>query len=333
MNPKALVTGITGQDGSYLAELLLSKGYEVHGVVRPESDDFRIAHIQSQLHLHQANLLDQEQVIRLVDAVRPQEIYNLAAMSFVPESWVQPAYTAEVTGLSCLRMLEAIRCVDQDIRFYQAGSSEMFGNVEQSPQHEETRFCPRNPYAVAKIFAYHTCANYRDYHNIFACTGILYNHESPRRGINYVTRKITMAAAKIYLGLQDQLRLGNLDVFRDWGFAGDYVESMWLMLQQDQPADFVIGTGQVASVRDFVRHAFEHLDLDADRYVTVDPAFYRPSEKNVLVANPDKASQVLGWTAKTPLQKLIALMVDYDLQFIGGKQSTLPIKQNSRAAA
>ncbi len=333
MNRKALVTGITGQDGSYLAELLIAKGYQVHGVIRQESDTFRIKHIQPQLHLHKTNLLDQDEVIELVDKVRPHEIFNLAAMSFVPTSWEQPAYTADVTGLSCLRILEAIRRVDTSIRFYQAGSSEMFGNVDQSPQHEETRFCPRNPYAVAKIFAYHTCANYRDYHNMFACTGILYNHESPRRGINYVTRKITLAAARIFLGLQDELKLGNLDVQRDWGFAGDYVESMWLMLQHDQPEDFVIGTGKVASVRDFVRYAFEHLGLEADQFVTVDPAFYRPCEKNILVADPSKASQILGWQPRTNLRELISSMVENDVHFLGDTQSTLPIKQNNRAAA
>jgi GDPmannose 4,6-dehydratase len=333
MQRSAFITGITGQDGSYLAEFLLRLGYEVHGAIRAESDLCRIQHIQQRIKLHSVNLLDQAEVTIAVDRIRPNEIYNLAANSFIPASWENPAHTANVNGLTCLRLLEAIRRIDGSIRFYQAGSSEMFGNVETTPQDEQTRFCPRNPYAVSKVFAYQTTSNYREHHNLYACTGILYNHESPRRPSSFVSRKITMAAARIKLGLQKELRLGNLDVMRDWGFAGDYVQSMWMMLNQEAPRDFVIGTGKKHSVRDFVTMAFDHVGLDANDYVVVDPEFYRPSEKTILVADPSNASQVLGWTAKTSLRKLIAGMVDHDLQLAGEVETTFPIKAITQAAA
>ncbi len=316
MKKTALITGITGQDGSYLAEFLLAKGYEVHGVVRHTSAESysRIEHLRSQIGLHKADLLDGRSLASLIDQVQPTEFYNLAAMSFVPVSWQQPTFTAEVTGLGALRALEAIRSVNPQIRFYQASSSEMFGQVVETPQTEKTRFHPRSPYAVAKVFAHHITVNYRESYGMFACSGILFNHESPRRGLDFVTRKITHAAARIQLGLQKELRLGNLDACRDWGFAGDYVEAMWLMLQQEKPDDFVIGTGVTTRVGDFVNQAFHCLGLDPEEHVVIDPRFYRPAEVNLLLADPAKAKSKLGWEPKTDLPTLVQMMVDHDLQ-------------------
>ena len=316
MSKVALITGITGQDGSYLAELLLAKNYEVHGVVRHTSTESfeRIDHLRDRIHLHKADLLDERSLAVLIEKTAPQEFYNLAAMSFVPVSWQQPTLTAEVTGLGALRALEAIRSVDSNIRFYQASSSEMYGNVVETPQRETTRFHPRSPYAVAKVFAHHITVNYRESYGMYACSGILFNHESPRRGLDFVTRKITHAAARIKLGLQDELRLGNLEARRDWGFAGDYVEAMWLMLQQDRAEDYVIGTGKTTRVGDFVTQAFEYLDLDPQDYVKIDPKFYRPAEVNLLLADPSKAQSDLDWHPQTQLRELVEMMVDHDLE-------------------
>jgi len=316
MNNVALITGVTGQDGSYLAEFLLAKGYEVHGVVRHTSTEqyTRISHLLDRIKLHKADLLDEGSITALVDAVQPTEFYNLAAMSFVPVSWQQPTLTTEVTGLGALRSLEAIRSVNPKIRFYQASSSEMYGHVVETPQSETTRFYPRSPYAVAKVFAHHITVNYRESYDMYACSGILFNHESPRRGIDFVTRKITRAAARIKMGLQSEVRLGNLDACRDWGYAGDYVEAMWLMLQQESADDFVIGTGETTRVGDFVDLAFQHLDLDPNDYVVIDPKFYRPAEVNLLLANPTKAKEKLGWEPRTDLRRLVEMMVDHDLE-------------------
>ena len=315
MKKTVMITGITGQDGSYLAEFLLEKGYKVHGVVRHSSAESyaRLSHLQHRLTLHKADLLDEGSLKSLIDQVRPAEFYNLAAMSFVPVSWQQPTLTSEVTGLGTLRVLEAIRAVDPTIRFYQASSSEMYGDVVETPQTETTRFHPRSPYAVAKVFAHHITVNYRESYGMFACSGILFNHESPRRGLDFVTRKITHAAARIKLGLQQELRLGNLDACRDWGFAGDYVEAMWLMLQQDQADDFVVATNQTTRVGDFVRMAFQYLGLDYKRHVVIDPNFFRPAEVNLLKGNPAKARRVLGWEPRTDLRQLVEMMVDHDL--------------------
>ena len=319
----ALITGITGQDGSYLAEFLLEKGYDVHGVVRHTStgDYTRIKHLLYKVTLHKADLLDERSLAHLVATVQPEEFYNLAAMSFVPVSWQQPSLTAEVTGLGALRALEAIRSVNPGIRFYQASSSEMYGHVVETPQSEKTRFYPRSPYAVAKVFAHHITVNYRESYDMFACSGILFNHESPRRGIDFVTRKITHAAARIKMGLQGELRLGNLDAKRDWGFAGDYVEAMWLMLQQEKAEDYVIGTGETTRVGDFVQLAFDYLDLNSEKYVVIDQNFYRPAEVNLLLADPTKAKTQLGWEPKTDLRQLVKLMVDSDLELA---QSAMP---------
>ena len=334
MKKSALITGITGQDGSYLAEFLLDKGYEVHGVVRHTSTDSygRIDHLRNQITLHKADLLDEGSLANLIDQVRPHEFYNLAAMSFVPVSWQQPTFTTEVTGLGALRALEAIRSVDASIRFYQASSSEMYGHVVETPQSETTRFYPRSPYAVAKVFAHHITVNYRESYNMYACSGILFNHESPRRGLDFVTRKITQAAARIKLGLQDELRLGNLDACRDWGFAGDYVEAMWLMLQQEEPDDYVIGTGETTRVGDFVNLTFEYLDLNPADYVVVDPKFYRPAEVNLLLADPGKAKRKLGWSPKTDLRQLVAMMVEHDLK-LAAAEAPISLKKADRRAA
>jgi GDPmannose 4,6-dehydratase len=315
MNNIALVTGITGQDGSYLAEFLLGKGYEVHGVVRHTSSESygRIEHLRGRVQLHKADLLDEGSLTSLVEQVQPTEFYNLAAMSFVPVSWQQPTFTTEVTGLGALRALEAIRGVNPKIRFYQASSSEMYGHVVETPQSETTRFYPRSPYAVAKVFAHHITVNYRESYGMFACSGILFNHESPRRGLDFVTRKITHAAARIKMGLQTELRLGNLDACRDWGYAGDYVEAMWLMLQQDEPDDYVIGTGETTRVGDFVERAFQCVGLDSRDYVIIDPKFYRPAEVNLLLADPSKARRQLNWVPQTDLQQLVEMMVQHDL--------------------
>ncbi len=334
MSKVALITGISGQDGSYLAEFLLEKGYEVHGVVRHTSTGAfgRIDHLRERVHLHKADLLDGRSLVNLVERVQPAEFYNLAAMSFVPVSWQQPTLTAEVTGLGALRALEAIRSVNQDIRFYQASSSEMYGHVVETPQRETTRFYPRSPYAVAKVFAHHITVNFRESYDMYACSGILFNHESPRRGLDFVTRKITHAAARIKLGLQDELRLGNLDACRDWGFAGDYVEAMWLMLQQETPDDFIIGTGKTTRVGDFVQQAFDYLELDAEKYVVIDPQFYRPAEVNLLLADPTKAREQLGWEPQTDLRELVEMMVDNDIRLAQAELAAVRQEIRSRAA-
>jgi len=313
---KALITGITGQDGSYLAEFLLSKGYEVYGMVRRSSTEGydRIDHIVNKITLKQADLLDQLSIIDIVQEIKPDEIYNLAAQSFVPTSWNQPVLTGEFTALGVTRMLEAIRLVDPSIKFYQASSSEMFGKVRETPQNEGTPFYPRSPYGVAKVYGHFITVNYRESYDIFACSGILFNHESPRRGKEFVTRKISDAVAKIKLGIQKKLYLGTLDVKRDWGFAGDYVEAMWLMLQQETPQDFVIGTGKAHSVLDFVKEAFEYVGLDYKEYVEVDKSFMRPAEVQHLVANIDKAKSILKWHPKTDFKSLVKMMVDVDLE-------------------
>jgi GDPmannose 4,6-dehydratase len=322
MTKTALITGITGQDGSYLAELLLDKGYRVSGMVRRSStENFqRIEHIRGQIELLQADLLDQTSIMTLLDQVRPHEIYNLAAMSFVPTSWQQPVLTAEFTAVGVTRILDAIRQVCPSARFYQASSSEMFGKVQETPQKETTPFYPRSPYGVAKVYGHYLTVNYRESYNLFACSGILFNHESPRRGLEFVTRKITDGVARIKLGLAKQLRLGNLQAKRDWGFAGDYVRAMWQMLQQDQPDDYVVGTGQTHRVEEFVQIAFDHVGLDWRRHVIVDPAFYRPAEVDLLLANPAKAHKKLGWAPAVSFQHLVSMMVDSDLALLGGQK-------------
>jgi GDPmannose 4,6-dehydratase len=321
MMPKtALITGITGQDGSYLAELLLEKGYRVCGMVRRSStENFqRLEHLRERLQLIQGDLLDQTSISSVLDQVRPHEVYNLAAMSFVPTSWQKPVLTAEFTAVGVTRVLDALRQVCPNARFYQASSSEMFGKVRETPQCETTPFHPRSPYGVAKVYGHHITVNYRESYNLFACSGILFNHESPRRGLEFVTRKITHAVARIKLGLANELRLGNLQAKRDWGFAGDYVRAMWMMLQQDQPDDYVIGTGKTHSVEEFVRIAFAHVGLDWRRHVVVDPQFYRPAEVALLLAEPAKARRQLGWQPQVSFEQLVTLMVDADLAQLGG---------------
>ncbi len=312
---RALITGITGQDGSYLAELLLEKGYTVFGMVRRASkDNFeRIEHILPRLELKQADLLDQLSLIRMLEESRPQEVYNLAAQSFVPTSWNQPVLTAEFTALGVTRLLDAVRLVDPGVRFYQASSSEMFGKVRETPQTERTPFHPRSPYGVAKVYGHSITVNYRESYGLFACSGILFNHESPRRGLEFVTRKVTDAAARIKHGLQRELRLGNLDARRDWGFAGDYVQAMWLMLQQEEPDDYVIATGESHSVQELVQHAFDYAGLDWHEYVVVDPKFRRPAEVDVLLGDASKARQKLGWEPKVQFPELVRMMVQADL--------------------
>jgi GDPmannose 4,6-dehydratase len=317
MQRRALITGITGQDGSYLAEFLLEQGYEVHGLVRRTSIQglTRIAHLAGRLTLHDGDLCDQGSLLRVVQAARPHEVYNLAAQSWVPGSWTAPAATAEVTALGVLRMLEAVRTVDPTIRFYQASSSEMFGLPVpgQHMQNEQTRFWPRSPYGVAKVFGHHITVNYRESYGIFACSGILFNHESPRRGLEFVTRKVTRAAARIKLGLDQELRLGNLDARRDWGYARDYVRAMWLMLQQTEPDDYVIATGQSHTVRELVEVAFEYLGLDPAAHVRVDPALLRPADVAHLCGDAAKARARLGWQPTVNFAQLITMMVDADL--------------------
>jgi len=312
---RALITGITGQDGSYLAELLLEKGYTVFGMVRRASkDNFeRIEHLLPRLVLKQADLLDQLSLIRALEDSRPQEVYNLAAQSFVPTSWTQPVLTAEFTALGVTRLLDAVRLVDPAIRFYQASSSEMFGKVRESPQTERTPFHPRSPYGVAKVYGHDITVNYRESYGLFACSGILFNHESPRRGLEFVTRKVTDAVARIKHGLQQELRLGNLEARRDWGFAGDYVQAMWLMLQQEEPDDYVVATGESHSVHELVQHAFEHAGLDWRKYVVIDPIFKRPAEVDVLLGDASKARQKLGWEPKVQFPELVRMMVQADL--------------------
>ena len=314
--PTALVTGITGQDGSYLAELLLEKGYDVIGMVRRTSTVKyeRIDHILDQLTIVQGDLHDQGSMLTVLEEYKPTEVYNLAAQSFVPASWSQAILTAEVTGVGVTRLLEAIRLYDKSIRFYQASSSEMFGKVMEVPQKESTPFYPRSPYGVAKVYGHWITINYRESYDMFAASGILFNHESPRRGLEFVTRKITDAVARIKLGMQDELRLGNLDARRDWGYAGDYVDAMWRMLQQDVADNFVIGTGETYAVREFCEHAFGYVDLDYNDYVVVDQKFYRPAEVDLLISDPSKAREELGWERKVSFKGLVEMMVQSDLE-------------------
>jgi GDPmannose 4,6-dehydratase len=313
---RALITGITGQDGSYLADFLLQNGYTVHGMVRRSStENFeRINHLRNQVTLHQADLLDQLSLIEIVKTVKPHEIYNLAAQSFVPTSWNQPVLTGEFTALGATRVLEAIRLVDRKVRFYQASSSEMFGKVQETPQSEKTPFWPRSPYGVAKVYGHWITVNYRESYDLFACSGILFNHESPRRGKEFVTRKISHAVASLKLGLQKELRLGNIDAKRDWGYAGDYVRAMWLMLQQKTPDDFVIATGENHTVREFLEIAFGHVGMNWKKHVVIDPALIRPAEVNTLLGNPTKARRKLGWKPKVSFPELVKMMVDADLK-------------------
>jgi GDPmannose 4,6-dehydratase len=314
---KAIITGVTGQDGSYLSEFLLTKGYDVHGVVRRAStENFdRIAHLAGKITLHQADLLDQLSIVEVLKEVRPEEVYNLAAMSFVPTSWKQPVLTGEFTGIGVTRVLEAVRLLDpKGVRFYQASSSEMFGKVQETPQRETTPFYPRSPYGVAKVYGHFITVNYRESYGMYCCNGILFNHESPRRGREFVTRKVTDGAARIKLGLATELRLGNLDARRDWGFAGDYVEAMWLMLQQDKPDDYVVATGETHSVEELVHTAFELVGLDWRRYVVQDPALVRPAEVDLLIGDAAKARRVLGWKPKVGFTELVRRMVEADLE-------------------
>jgi GDPmannose 4,6-dehydratase len=319
--PTALITGITGQDGSYLSELLLSKGYEVVGVARRSSTVTyeRISHLLDDITVVQGDLQDQGSLLALLEEYEPTEIYNLAAQSFVPTSWNQPALTGDVTALGVTRMLEAVRFVNPKIRFYQASSSEMFGKVLEVPQNEATPFYPRSPYGVAKVYGHWITINYRESFNMFAASGILFNHESPRRGLEFVTRKITDGVARIKLGMAKELRLGNLESRRDWGFAGDYVEAMWMMLQQEEPDNFVIGTGETHAVREFCEIAFGHVDLDYTEYVIQDERFYRPAEVDLLVSDPSKARSVLGWEPAVSFKELVTMMVDSDMKRLSPK--------------
>jgi GDPmannose 4,6-dehydratase len=319
--PTAIITGVTGQDGSYLAELLLSKGYRVIGMVRRSSviTFERIQHIQDQIDIIQGDLHDQSSLMDLIEQYNPDEVYNLAAQSFVPTSWNQPVLTGEVTALGVTRMLEAIRLLSPKTRFYQASSSEMFGKVHEVPQRETTPFYPRSPYGVAKVYGHWITVNYRESYNLFAVSGILFNHESPRRGTEFVTRKITYGAVRIKLGLANDLHLGNLESRRDWGFAGDYVDAMWRMIQNDQPVDFVVGTGETHTVREFCEKVFSYLDLDYREYVVQDQRFIRPAEVDLLVADPTKVHQSLGWEPKVDFNGLAEMMVDADLIRLGGE--------------
>jgi GDPmannose 4,6-dehydratase len=312
----ALITGVTGQDGSYLAEFLLEKGYEVHGMVRRSSTETfeRIAHLGDRIRLHQADLLDQSSLVNLLRDVEPVELYNLAAQSFVPTSWVQPSLTGEFTALGVTRMLDAIRLVDPAVRFYQASSSEMYGKTREVPQNETTPFHPRSPYAVAKAYGHWITVNYRESYGLFGVSGILFNHESPRRGREFVTRKITEPAARIKLGLADELRLGNVDAKRDWGYAPEYVDAMWRMLQAPEASDYVIGTGVHHSVRQCVEFAFDHVGLDPDDFVRTDSDLIRPAEVDSLLADPTKAREALGWSARTSFEELVGIMVEADLE-------------------
>jgi GDPmannose 4,6-dehydratase len=323
---RALITGVTGQDGSYLADLLLEKGYDVHGMVRRASTETfqRLEHIRDQLTLHTGDLLDQRSLGDVMREVEPHEIYNLAAMSFVAASWNQPVLTADFTGVGVTRMLEAMREAAPDARFYQASSSEMFGKVREVPQNENTAFYPRSPYGVAKAYGHFITVNYRESYDLFACSGILFNHESQRRGLEFVTRKVTHGAAAVKLGLNDSLALGNLDAKRDWGYAKDYVEAMWLMLQQDEPDDFVIATGEAHSVRELVDISFAHCGLDPDEYVRLDPRFLRPAEVDHLIGDYAKAKEKLGWEPRTSFEELVKLMVDSDVELL---RSGVPTKQ------
>jgi GDPmannose 4,6-dehydratase len=318
MSKRALITGITGQDGSYLAEFLLDQGYEVHGLVRRTStvNFSRIDHIQDRIHLISGDMLDQTSLQLALQQCQPQEVYNLAAQSFVQTSWTQPVFTGDVTALGVTRLLDAIRHIDSAIRFYQASSSEMFGKVREVPQRETTPFYPRSPYGVAKVYGHWITINYRESYDMHATSGILFNHESERRGIEFVTRKVTYNVAKIKLGLATELRLGNLDARRDWGFAGDYVRAMWMMLQQDKPDDYVIATGETHSVEELVSVAFDHAGLDWHEHVVQDPQFMRPAEVDFLVGDASKARRVLGWQPKVTFAELIRMMVDADLALL-----------------
>jgi GDPmannose 4,6-dehydratase len=318
MKKRALITGITGQDGSYLAEFLLQKDYEVFGIVRRTSTlNFeRIRHIQDQINLISGDMLDQTSMIRALSDIRPQEVYNLAAQSFVQTSWMQPVFTGDVTALGVTRILDAIRTVDPTIRFYQASSSEMFGKVQEVPQRESTPFYPRSPYGVAKVYGHWITVNYRESYNLHATSGILFNHESPRRGLEFVTRKVTHHAAKIKLGLAHELRIGNLDAQRDWGFAGDYIQAMWLMLQQDEPDDFVIATGKTHSVERLIDIAFSTVNLNWKDYTIQDERFMRPAEVDLLIGDATKASQKLGWEPTISFEQLVQMMVESDLQLL-----------------
>jgi GDPmannose 4,6-dehydratase len=311
----ALITGITGQDGSYLAELLLEKGYNVVGMVRRTSTiNFdRIRHIQDKVELVQGDLLDQSSMMEIMREHKPDEVYNLAAQSFVPTSWTQPVLTGEFTAIGVTRLLEAIRHIKPDARFYQASSSEMFGKVQEVPQRESTPFYPRSPYGVAKVYGHWITVNYRESYNLYACSGILFNHESPRRGLEFVTHKVTQGVAKIKLGMARELRLGNLDARRDWGFAGDYVRAMWLMLQQDSPDDYVIATNETHSIRELCEVAFGHVGLDWQKHVVIDPKYYRPAEVDLLIGDPAKAGKKLGWQPEVTFKQLIEMMVDADM--------------------
>ena len=313
---RALITGVTGQDGSYLADFLLAKGYEVYGMVRRSSTITyeRISHIQDKLKLIQGDLLDQNSLIEALQISEPGEVYNLGAQSFVPTSWNQPVLTGEFTALGVTRMLEAIRTVNKKIRFYQASSSEMFGKIRETPQNEKTPFYPRSPYGVAKVYGHWITVNYRESYGMFCCSGILFNHESPRRGLEFVSRKVTNAAARIKLGLQKELVMGNLDAKRDWGFAGDYVEAMWLMLQEDEPEDYVVATGISHSVKDLIKAVFNHAGLDWEGYVVSDPKLFRPAEVDYLLGDSTKARKRLGWQPKVAFEEMVKIMVDYDLQ-------------------
>jgi GDPmannose 4,6-dehydratase len=322
----ALITGITGQDGSYLAELLLAKGYDVHGMVRRSSTETfeRLSHIRHAITLHTGDLLDLPSLAEVLRESEPDEIYNLGAMSFVAASWNQPVLTAEFTAVGVTKMLEAMRKVAPDARLYQASSSEMFGKVLEVPQRESTPFYPRSPYGVAKCYGHFITVNYRESYDLFACSGILFNHESPRRGLEFVTRKVTHGAASIKLGLEEGLALGNLDAARDWGYAKDYVEAMWLMLQQDEPDDYVIATGEAHTVRDLVELAFERVGLDWEEHVRIDPQFFRPAEVEHLIGDASKAREKLGWEPRTSFEELVNLMVDADLEAL---RATAPVRQ------
>jgi len=326
MAKRAIITGITGQDGSYLAELLLDRGYEVTGVVRRSSSPnfWRIEHLLDRVSLRPADLLDQLSLLRLIQDVKPHEYYNLAAMSFVPASWDQPLLTGDYNSMGVTRTLEAIRQVDTSIKIYQASSSEMYGRVREVPQTETTPFYPRSPYGVSKVFGHYITVNYRESYNMFAVSGILFNHESPRRGLEFVTRKVSDGVARIKLGLSDHLALGNVDACRDWGFAGDYVRAMWLMLQQEKADDYVIATGVTHSVRQLVETAFGHVGLDWQKYVRVDPAFLRPAEVDHLIGDASKAKRVLGWEPKVSFEQLVAMMVDADLAALSGSGRAAP---------
>ena len=327
MAKRALITGITGQDGSYLAELLLDKGYEVYGIARRLSapNSWRIDHILDRVTVRPGDLLDQLSLLKVIDEVRPQEIYNLAAMSFVPASWDQPMLTGEFNAQGVTRMLDAVRRVDPNIRFYQASSSEMYGKVREVPQTELTPFYPRSPYGVSKVYGHYITVNYRESYNLFAVSGILFNHESPRRGLEFVTRKVTDGVARIKLGMKQTLGLGNLDAQRDWGFSGDYVYAMWLMLQQDRPDDYVISTGVSHSVKELVQIAFERVGLDWQTHVQLDPAFLRPAEVDHLLGDCSRAKTELGWEPKVDFRSLVEMMVDADLaRLSGGTPQTGP---------